>query len=374
MYFVERLIGVITYVLLLIVFCLYIKNKQVKGKKLNRTLKIYKWLLCIMAFFYIPALTADLSRLTVEMHLFSAMSFSSILSKATSSTDPMRILYMYFIGKIGIDGLLPATSCFIFFSCVFKIIVDSSERFAADSKSTAFSLFLFMMLGKFLEVISGIRCLMALSIVCYCIYQELIAEKKFLFHVPLYIFAVLMHQTAFALVIIRVVFLLFQKSKNGFKKVINYTIMFVLLILLLRTSIFSNGVMVTFQAYVSKAGYFYIWEYLVNLFSFFIYLITMIKFKKVICDNVHLKNLFRFISFLSVIIAIFFFEYSIFTRYMAVLATLMIPIFNYVISKMNQEKGAYRNYCFVLYIYMFFTFLMVCTRGNLCGFKFFILK
>ena len=59
---------------------------------------------------------------------------------------------------------------------------------------------------------------------------------------------------------------------------------------------------------------------------------------------------------------------------MAVLATLMIPIFNYVISKMNQEKGAYRNYCFVLYVYMLSTFLMVCTRGNLSGFKFFILK
>ena len=374
MYLVERLISVATYVLLLIVFCLYIKNKQVKGKKLSRTLKIYKWLLCIMAFFYIPPLEADLSRLTVEMHLFSAMSFSSILSTVILSNDPVRILYMYFIGKIGVDGLLPVTSCFIFFSCIFKIIVDSSKRFNTDSKSIAFSLFLFMMLGKFLEVITGVRCLMALGIISYCIYEELVEEKKFIFHIPLYIFAVLMHQAAFALAIIRVMFLLFQKSKNGLKKVINYAIMVVLLILLLRTSIFSNGVMATFQEYVGKAGYFYIWEYLINLFTFFIYLITMIKFKKVICGNVHLKNLFRFISFLSVFIAIFFFEYSIFTRYMAVLAALMIPIFNYVINKMNQEKGAYRNYCFVLYIYMFFTFLMVCTRGNLCGFKFFILK
>lgn len=374
MYFVERLVGVVTYVFILIVFCLYINNKQVKGKKLARLLNIYKFILCIMAFFYIPTSTADLSRLIVEMHYFSAKSFLSIMSLAFSSVDPARILYMYFIGKIGIDGLLPAASCFIFFSCVFKIIIDSSERFDTDSKSISLCLFLFMILGKFLEVISGIRCLMALSVVCYCIYEELVEGKKFIFYIPLYIFSALMHQATFALVIIRVMFLLFQRSRNGLKRVINYTIMLVLLIILLRTSFFENGVMITFQGYISKAGYFYIWEYLISMFSFIIYIITIVQFKKTICDNVYLKNLLRFIVFLCIFVALFSFEYSIFSRYGTVLSILMIPIFNYIVNKMNQKKGAYRNYCFVLYVYMFFTFLIACSRGNLSGFKFFILK
>ena len=327
MYLTERIIGIITYmiIMLIIIFLIY---KSKSKKKLKHYLIIYWFLLAIMAFFYIPAESADLYRLFDVLHKYSQYGLEDLFSAMGEVNVPSQCLYFWIIGKIGIDGLLPAITSMIFFGNVFYIVYKCACKYELDNKNVAISLLLFMEMGKFLEVVSGIRSLMAFSIIALCVYKEIIENKKIYKNIVLYIFAAFMHPAAMILTLIRFLLLLLQKENNTVKKIFN---IFLGIILLFVAYKFAGNIIESAtnkaESYMGHKAYSYIWEYLISwayvIFSTF----SIIKYNKVLQKQREIKNIKMFVLIFNIIIVLLCFEYSIFTRFQTFSSILFIPVF-----------------------------------------------
>ena len=75
---IERLCGVSAYVLGLIVICnaIYVSKRA----SVKRCLVLYALYLTVLAFFYVPGDSADLTRLLVHMHDWSYLDFPDLIS------------------------------------------------------------------------------------------------------------------------------------------------------------------------------------------------------------------------------------------------------------------------------------------------------
>lgn len=374
MYLFERMLGVVTYMGIMLVFIYLIYNSNSK-KKLKKYLIIYWFLLAIMAFFYIPSKSADLTRLIETMHKYAQMNFESLFKLMNKTNLPSECLYFWCIGIIGIDGLLPSITSLIFFGNVFSITYKVACKYDIDNKNIAIALLFFMELGKFLEVISGIRALMAFSIIAWCAYTEMVEGKNFLKNIILYIFASLMHHAAMILTLIRLMFLLIQKEKKITRKNINI-IIFILLSFLIFKLAYNNIEAAIGKAnlYIENAMYSYIWEYMICWIYVTFSTYTLIRYRKYVINNVEMENLRRFNLFINFIVIILNWEYSIFNRFSTFSGILFIPIFSFILQKMSKEQSKNKNFTYIFLLVTIFVFILVGTRGNLSGYKFLLFK
>lgn len=371
MYLTERIIGVTTYMLTMIIFCYYIAYNLKDKRKLKNILLIYNLVLSVFAFFYIPAPSADLYRHYITFDNLLDYSFNNIWNYSLKTTVPVFYIYVFLISRLKMRGFLPAITSFIFHGCVFTILTKATKKFDIDNKSIALSLILFMEMGKFLEVISGIRCLMAFSIICLCIYNELVEGTKIYRNILLYLFACFMHTAAIALTIIRLLYLFLQNEKNILFKFLN--IIFLLIIIVYfstNSNYFIEAMISKTEYYVTGSVYSYVWEYIISWISILFSLYTIFKFKTIIKENLILKNYCKFLVLLNIIIIIFCFEYSIFTRFQTTSSILFIPLFGYILSELKKRKIYSKNYKLILTLTLIIIFVLAGVRGNLCGYKF----
>lgn len=373
MYLTERIIGIITYMGVMLTFIILIYGTKSR-KKLKRYLIIYWFILAIMAFFYIPDKSADLSRLWEELHRYSKVSFEKLMNIISNTSTPSRALYFWSISKLGIDGFLPAITSMIFFGNIFTITYKCAEKYNIDNKNIALSLLFFMEFGKFLETISGIRSLMAFSIIAFCVYKEIIEDKKIIKNILLYIFAAFMHPAAMILTLIRLMFLLIQKEKTKVKRIINIILFIILGYLIYRFGSKSiTAATNKAESYMGHEVYSYIWEYIVSWIYIIFSTYTIIKYNKYFMNEERFKNLRNFILFINAIVIILNFEYSIFSRFQTFSSILFIPTFAFILQKMSVDKNRSKNYTYLYLIITVLVFVLVGTRGNLSGYKFFII-
>ena len=332
-------------------------------------LNFYLVILCIMAFFYIPAETADLFRLRKMSDAWAKLSLSSFLNSGLLKTSiPISRLIMYACGKTGIDGLMPMLSALIFYSNTFYILKDLFRNHDATPKGLAIGLLLLMSSDIFLEVISGIRCFTALSILARCFYMEVFNGKNVIKNVIWCVVAALMHNIALVLYVIRVIMLIFSREK-------------VLLNILSVTAILS--VMAIFGAeyieaaakkafnYIYGDAYSYSWGYVINILN------LIIIFVSLPCPQNHAseinnptgKKMRTLTLIFSLIATALCFEYSIFHRTITFATIMLIPL-----VVMNIEFGKRRNYQTFVKLASLLLLVTSCTRGNLCGYKFFLLR
>lgn len=374
MFLQERIIGIITYMLVMLIMVFLIYNSKTK-KKVKRYLVIYWIILSIMAFFYIPAKSADLNRLFETMHSYTNINFIDLINIMTKSNIPTQHLYFWIIGNIKIDGLLPSITSMIFFGCTFSIIYRMSIKYEIENKNIAIALLFFMQFGKFLEVISGIRSLMAFSIIAWCIYTEVIEDRKTYKNIFLYVFAALMHNAALILVLIRLLFLPLQKERKKIKRIINIFAFFILDILLFR--FFYNNIEVAVSKanfYMENTVYSYVWEYIICwiyvLYSTSIILIN----NKMLNKSTNVKNLKNFLLFINIIVIILSNEYSIFDRFSTFSSILFIPVLEYVIQQKAKDEKSKKVFTYIFWMISVTIIILVGTRGNLSGYKFLLYK
>lgn len=346
-------------------FWIYKSDKS----KIKKILRIYLIILTILAFFYIPTKTADLTRYISSAHLYSSFSFDYLINSLSKSKTPMHILYFYLLGLTKIDGLIPAVSCIIFYGFAFSMLADAANRFNLKSKTVALSLLFFMEMGGFLCVISSIRSFIAFAAIAYCCYFELVCNKSFIKHIPLYLFASLMHSAAMALVIIRIVMILLKKEKKVIKRVLNIILVGILVFIVFKfgnqyiASIFEKT-----DTYLNGSVYSYIWEYIISWLYMIFSTIFILKIKINNLNNkLDIYNYRNFILLINILIFIFNFEYSIFTRFQLFSSILFLPYFS---IGLDYTKNSSKILAIIFMLVSSVIFVIACTRGNLCGFKF----
>lgn len=376
MYLKERLFGIIVY-LAIFLFILMLLSKTTKPKRIKRILIIYLIFMGIMGYYYLPGETADLYRAqTLIKYEYSTYTFKQIFKIIERINYQIYPLYYWVFGKIGNVRLLPAITGMWCYGNIFYILYDSYIREKWSNKTLINCMLFIIMGGQFLEVISGIRSMLAFSLVALCIYREIYKNKNIVKNIPIYIFAGLMHDAAFVLIGIRIAIMLIQKEKKFISYIKNILILIIIFIFVLKygqntiNSILEHG-----SGYLNGNVYSNMWEYIVAI-SCDLIMIYSLKVSKSILNQIQNEEIIiiRKISIIYLIIdIIFIIEYSIFHRFRSFVMFIMIPIIGYNFNFIEKNNGKYfKNYQKIFYLLIIFTILLTLVRGNISNLKFFL--
>lgn len=371
---IERLTGVTLYAgMLLVFFALLRKAKDYKS--VNKYLNIYLVVLTIMGFFYIPGETADLYRWLLISEEWVGLSFVEFLKTwALKMPTPVAYIIMYVCTSTSIKGLLPAVCSFIFHYNIFAIVKSLYKHECYTNKEIAYTLLLVMSMGRFLEAISGVRCLVGLSILANCFCKEFLSSEKlktFARNIPLALIACFMHLLAFALYAFRIIFLLLE-SETAVKY--NWLVKAGIVALCVIGGIICHEyIIMIFEkagSYLFGEKYYYIWEYIIAgmiyvLMTFVLYNVykynKMKQIKKY--NDLIIFNLTLFILELATC-----FQYSMFHRLVTFSCVMMMPLVAYYLKIAGNEKKG--NIILAVALVVLF---VACVRGDLCAYKFFLL-
>ena len=370
---VERLFGVGVYALTLGYF--YNKIQHAKtAEGVSRYFNHYLIVLCIMAFFYIPGTSADLFRWRNLAEPWKDSSFSWFLNnRVLPSSTPISYLFIYICQMTGINGLLPMLCALGFYGNVFHILKCESKRNERNFDSIAVTLLFVMSSGVFLEVISGIRCMLAFSIVLRFAYDEVYQGKSLLRSVPFYIIAALLHNAAIPLIGVRLACIVFEKKSNVGLTILNILLAMISFVIAVRLgNDYIDAAFEKANSYTSRNVYSYSWEYLIAGLGLVILIPILIKFKKRYPEAWKTEMIsVRYLLIVLVAEVVFVRTYSIFHRFFTVATIVSVPwMIAFLNSEFENERKLSRQYIVIMSMLVL---LLACVRGNLCGYKFFFL-
>lgn len=380
MFLIERIIGITTFSIVLFIMANVIsKCESIKSTK--KILIIYCIILSLMGYLYYPYKSADLAYMynLINTNLIHK-NFKEIVLTFQNTGYSLYYIYYWIFGKIGNIHLLPAITALIFYSNMFSVLYKYCNKFNLSTKTMSRTILFFIGSGQFIEVISGIKSMLAFSILVVCFYNELVENKSFLKNLPLYIIAALMHDVALVTIGIRLVYLIFQKEQNFLIKIGHYIIMFLFLLFSIKYGKdVIMGASSKSQHYINSGAYRNIWEYIIGFMCdmFMIYSIYLIK--KIMKKDIKIKEkLYKYVKFTSIILIIdmfFIFEYSIFHRYSIFVTMLNIPVVAILFEKnQNKEYDFLKKYYVKFQLYFFLVMGLSLIRGNLSSLKFFEFK
>lgn len=374
----ERMTGVVTYALLLGFFYLKIKNSR-DNINISRLLRTYTFILCIMAFLYIPAETADLSRWRIIGEGWKSLNLSEFFNMyVLKSSAPVGYLFIYLCQKTGIDGLLPLLCALLFFFNTFYIVNGMSKIYNNEGdveypKYIAIGLLFLMCSGRFLETISGVRCMVAFSVVAKCFYCETIENKSILKSIVPYLLACLLHLAVIPLVALRIFAMIFEKKKSYWRLLVNVIAFGLMAFIAVRYgSGYIDASIEKANVFIANNVYSYSWEYIIASLQFVIIIVLLAKYYRLYrMPGSGVDNIAFIITILSVVEIILIRSYSIYHRYIGFSTFISIPLLVYVLQR-EYQQSRYTFGKFIKAICMI-VLVLACLRGNLCAYKFFML-
>lgn len=372
MYLKERIISLLLFYGILFIVTFFISSAK-DIKKTKRILVIYVILLGIMAYFYVPSETSDLSRHFYSLKFYSEMPLNDFISFILKKSSPLSIIYLRIIGKLGNEHLLPCITSTIHYSILFKMYMDFIKKYEIKSKYMALGFIILMISGKFLGLISGIRNGLAFIFAEYAIYIDFFKNEKISKTAYLYIIAALIHTAAIIPFILRIIYYMFEKNKNLLAKVKDIIIISIFILLFMKYGNFIVEEAIGKGAYyLYQQNYFYIWEHLIAILYLIFICFTIIMFNKKIKDTA-VYNYGKFILLIELICFSVIYEHSLFTRIQGLASTLFMFYFAYILNYLKCSNRNLKIYSFITYMTIISIFIISITRGNICGLKFFIL-
>lgn len=377
-FLIERVVSLSVYVLALFITYYYIKKAK-SYSEIRRSLNLYLVILTMMGFFFVPDASKDLTRILRNTEYWKTISIKDLARLELPRTSaPIGQIYIYLCRKTQIDGFLPACTAFLFFSNVFHILKKSYQKLGYSSESVAMSLLLFMSSGCFLEVISDIRCFLAFSIVARFIFDEICMGKSIIKSLPFYLLAALIHISVFPIIAIRILFYLgFESRRRTSIRLITSVIVIgasIVAFVLFRDLI--DAVFSKANSYLSGGHYSYVWEYIIGA-AFWLVLIYILKKHRKMIDSRNSEYrsessdlLYKLSVILLMVEAVFCFEYNMFHRYILMSLFVAMPLLSDTVTLLAKEQSVFKRNIFAL---SFLILAFVCMRGNLCGYKFFVL-
>lgn len=377
MFLIERIISLLAYAIVLFIACQLIS--RVKGKQYKVILLIYLIVLAVFAFNYKPYITADLYRLRQYIQYWIHMDWNEILRYASKSSSPTWVLYSYLVSKLNNENWLQTVAFIWCFGNIFYMISCEIERQRITGKNRGMLLFYVMAVGSFyLQVISGIRSMLGISIITFCFYRETLEHKSVKSNLILYLVAALLHSSTMILVVSRFLFLIIQEQKFSRR-----LLMFIAfgVIGLFSFYYFCDFVNKSFelgiQYLTNKNEYSYGWEILIGLLETVetIYILQCFKAERMKAargmegyDSVYL-----FVKIWSVICIVALpFSYAIFRRYTIMCTIVNIPLATQLLVY-NNDRVLYKKRHQIILALSLAIFVLSSVRGDLCGFKLFVL-
>ena len=375
-YLLERLIGAIIYISVVMFFYYSLKRKK-SFRQISKCIFKFVIILSIMAYFYVPSKTSDLYRLNVIGDIWVQMGFKEFSSQILfSSTTPVANLLVYLSRLSKLDGLLPALSAFVFYSNVFHIVKTISKKEGTSSSHKIAILVLFTMSSDaFLSVISGIRSTMAFSIIARFYFDEILDNKGFMSHLPFYVMACLIHTAAIPLFILRIFTMAFSKNKNFILKLFQLLLISVgAIVIYYFGSRYIDSAIDKFFLYSTTETYSNIKIYILTVFKLIYLSFITIKYVRFDKNRINLDYV-TFLVFMVVIEFVLIGNFVIFARYLMYMNIIIIPAFHsylsvdYTINNSTVNAKRYNSLFLVSILFL----VLSCMMGDLSAYKFFVL-
>lgn len=345
----ERLCGEGLFIFLAILFSFFISRTN-NYKKIKRYMFFYVIILSILSYSFKPFCEIDLTNQQSHVLNYYNYTWNEMFELLFQSTDYTRFFYFYIINRLGDVNLLQTFVTTIVYSIIFYTIIDYGKLKKYNGLTIARTMFLFMMLGQYIDLISGIRSTTAYTLIYLCFYREFVKKKSIFSNLFIYFLAIGFHISVVPLILVRVIFLILKKEKNGYKRLFNITIFLSVVFITLRYgNVIINAVSEKANTYLSKSVYSTFNGYLISIFNLFVllYLINIYKKKNKNNgdeNNLEDKNYIRFIMIYVLIILLFSFEYSIFHRYIIFLSMITLPIVMTAFNYLNIENDGNREF------------------------------
>lgn len=372
MFIIERMISLAAFALAIFVFSFVISKTDVSKQKI--VLGLYLAVLCVFAFIYKPYTTADLYRLRIYMEEWIDLPLNQIFSFSISHQSPSWVLFSYFLNKLGNINFIQTFSCLWGFGNIFYIIDHSIKRQNVEGYNKGYLLFFVMAIGAiYLQLISGIRTILGFSVFAFCVFRELYENKKIYWHIPLYIFAALLHPAALIACGIRLIFLIFQQNSK-YKRIGLFTAVLVgVCVFSFYGSNYFFGALLKAISYLKDENeYSYIWETIIGIIElvrnlFILYILFRLRKQDSLSEYKH----FYVFTLIFVLIGMIFipFSYAIFRRFTLLGTIMCIGLFALILQNENVNKKSITAVNTVNII----LFLLSFARGDICGYKFFVL-
>lgn len=375
MFLIERAISLTCFLFVLLFNCYLIS--RIKGEQYKFILISYLFLLCVFAWHFVPNTTSDLYRLKEYMETWIYYDWPDLLDYAFSRADSSWIFFSYIANLFGNDNWLQTLSCFIGTSFLFYIIGNLIGKLKLERGQRGWLLFYAICTGGiFISLISGIRSSLGTVILCYCVYDEMLNGGSFIKHIPLYLFAATLHSFVLVLVMFRISLLWLGRDSMLVK------ISSVIVMLVIIGAFFSYGdfylqaSMDKSSGYVNNSEeYTYFWSGVTSLIiNFMTFIIVRYGYQ---LSNGTGKQPYRpyllFILFCNIgaMLAIPF-SFAIFSRTSFFVFYLSMPIYAFLLTEASN-KSMSSNGVKIINTILILLCLISFTRGNICGYKFFIL-
>lgn len=360
----------------LFIACMLMRNvvrDQWKG-----VLFLYLIALCVFAFNYKPYITADLYRLRQYITYWVDKSPSDVLQYALRHSAPSWVLYSYILNKMGNINWLQTVTCFWCFANVFYIISHEITRNNVYGRGKSTALFYVMAIGAFyLQAISGIRSMLGLSIVAFCFYRETVEGKRVTLHIPLYLFAALLHSLAMPLVMARFIFLIIQYKDMGRRIVMAFLVFALGAFSVYYLRDFIDSAFGTGQNYLfGEREYTYFWEILIGVIESIetIYVLRSFRQRYSSTETVNEYRPIRLFCVVWTIISLLSlpFSYAVFRRYTIFSSLLSIPLLIKTIEWEQENTDKRSRFLNTVFGLSLIIFAISGVRGDLCGYKFFV--
>jgi hypothetical protein len=376
MFLIERLTGLFTFTGFLALTLLgvsYLKNKQYKI-----VLWVYVIVLAVLAYLYKPWITADLYRLHFWCSTtWCTYSWSQLFEYLYRVATPMWYLFSWTIFRVTHDvNWIQMIACFWGFGNVLYVISDIIERNHVQGAKRALILFSIMAVGTFyFEMLSGIRSMLGFSIVFFCMYREIIERKSALFHIPLYIFAALLHQATLVLVVGRITFWGVE-SKNILLKMLSMLLIGILIpFIFIQADLYvDSAVNKAINYATNEREYSYIWEIIIGLIEQVQIYYILWTYKWQVGKESYQYSLFWKLTLIIGLVSLSAlpFSYAIFRRYTIFASLCTLPLLGKLFDGTPSRKIKF--FVQVMWCLSLVIFVLSCARGDLCSYKFFVLN
>lgn len=367
---IERFLGAALYCLVVLIAFVAIRNHKFR---INKILNVLLLTLVIMAFFYVPTETADLYRWRSISYRWANLSFRDFYSKIMlGNSTPLGMLMIYVCNKTGVNGVLPALCALIFYENLFHILKSTDRKYHFSSATLSIVFFYLMCTGRFLEVISGVRNMVAFSIAARCIADEELNGKSVIRNGVWYLVACLIHSTIIPIVAIRLILLLFSYNRKILIWLIDMAFVGIALVFFSRHGDKYIAVaLAKGKGFIEFDVYSYFWEYVITAMQMTLTIYGLVKYYKIdFVNKKDLRTLALWGTMLTVTELVLFFSYSIFQRYAGFCSFLMPPILAAVLEERKKDSYLAEKNAFIICC---LTMLHSAIRGNLCAYKFFVL-
>lgn len=374
MYIVQRIISIAIFAFFTLVSAYKISITKNDYRKIKIILIKYILFLCVISALYIPAQTADLTRLRIFVEqTYSNMSFGKYLETLRNTSTFTTHTFYYIIAKLGLIQVMSIVPCFINYSIFSYIIYDYSKNKKINSSSVAKVFIFYLFMGQIVEVISGMRSMCSFSILFFCLYREFFKSKGIMSNLLFYLLAIGFHNAVVPLVIIRFMYLLIQKENKILKRCANYLIFILLLVFSLKYgSTILEATNTKAQTYLGSNIYSYFWTFLSTILTIILIVYMYISNKEKIREKIPRNYRILFLIYITIDSLFCFKEYSIFRRYCRVVVMLFLPILLEIFdsNSENLKKGIILKQNTIYYALNFLIFLIEASRGDLCGLRF----